>query len=189
MKLTLNAKPFYKIPVCAVLIALSSVLSLVKIYQMPMGGSVTLFSMLPVCLIPLLLGTKWGLISGFVYGAVQLVLGLNNLSYATNALAAVTIILFDYLISYTVLGFSGIFLKHIKNQTVSCALGVGFSIALRFLCHFITGVTVWRELAGFDAVIYSLLYNGSYMLPELIITVIGCMLVFKTSNVKKLFTP
>ncbi|MCQ2477845.1 MAG: energy-coupled thiamine transporter ThiT [Clostridia bacterium] len=185
MQLNFN-KPIYKISLSAVFIALATALSTVKIYQMPMGGSVTLLSMLPICLIPLLYGTKWGLISGFAYGTAQLVLGLNNLSYATNALAAVTIILFDYLLSFTVLGFSGIFLKYIKNKTVSCTLGVAVSVTLRFICHFITGVTVWRELTGFDAVIYSLLYNGSYMLPELILTVIGCLLIFKTANIKRI---
>lgn len=177
-----------KLTVSALFIALGVVLSeVIPSISLPFGGSVTLFSMVPVCLIALLFGTKWGLISGLLYGAIQLLFGMNNLSYATWWGAAVAIVLFDYIIAYAVLGLSGVFKNVIKNKALSAVLGVLFVCFLRYLCHFITGVTVWREIADlWGAVWYSVTYNATYMLPEMIITPLGVYLLIKTSVLKKL---
>lgn len=155
----------------AVMIALGTALSLVTFFTLPAGGSVTPFSMLPVLIIAYRYGLRWGIGVGTVYGLIQMVLGVSALSYATNAWAAVCIILFDYAVAFGVLGFGGLFRK-LKNQAVGFSLGVIISCALRFLCHFLTGITVWADYADglLGVVIYSLTYNGSYMLPELIIT-------------------
>lgn len=155
----------------AVMIALGTALSLVTFFTLPAGGSVTPFSMLPVLIIAYRYGLRWGIGVGTVYGLIQMVLGVSALSYATNAWAAVCIILFDYAVAFGVLGFGGLFRK-LKNQAVGFSLGVIISCALRFLCHFLTGITVWADYADglWGVVIYSLTYNGSYMLPELIIT-------------------
>lgn len=106
---------------------------------------------------------------------------MNNLSYATWWGAAVAIILFDYVIAYTVLGFSGIFKKVIKNKALAAVIGVVFVCLLRYLCHFVTGVTVWREIADlWGAVWYSITYNATYMIPEIIITPLGVYLLLKS---------
>ena len=80
---------------CAIMIALAAVLSFVKILELPYGGSVTAFSIVPIVIISYRHGVKWGLLSGFVFSIIQLIQGASNLSYATSFLAAVTIILFD----------------------------------------------------------------------------------------------
>ncbi len=177
-----------KLTVSALFIALGVVLSeLIPSISLPFGGSVTLFSQVPVCLIALLFGTKWGLASGFLYGCIQLLFGMNNLSYATWWGAAVAIVLFDYIIAYTVFGFSAIFKKAMKNQALAAVLGVLLVCFLRFLCHFITGVTVWREIADlWGAIWYSITYNATYMIPEMIITPLGVYLLIKSSLLKKL---
>lgn len=157
----------------AVMLALSFVLSLIPVVNMPFGGSVTLASMLPVVLIAYRHGVKWGLLVGFAGSLLQLLTGLNNLSYATSAAAAVAIVMLDYVVAFTVLGLGGIFRKSGTSQTASLTAGVLLCCALRYLCHFLSGVTVWRDISipADEAIVFSLSYNGAYMLPETIITV------------------
>ncbi len=157
----------------AVMLALSFVLSLIPVVNMPFGGSVTLASMLPIVLIAYRHGAKWGVLVGFAGSLLQLLTGLNNLSYATSAGAAVMIVLFDYLIAFTTLGLGGIFRKSDSTQTASLTAGVVLCCVLRYACHFVSGVTVWRDISipADEAIVFSLSYNGAYMLPETIITV------------------
>ena len=160
---------------------------LIPSISLPFGGSVTLFSMVPVCLIGIVFDIKWGLASGLLYGAIQLMFGMNNLSYATWWGAAVAIVMLDYIIAYTVLGLSGIFKKVIKNQLLAAVLGVVLVCFLRYVCHFITGVTVWREISNlWSAVWYSITYNATYMIPEIIITPLGVYLLMASSSLKKI---
>ena len=78
---------------CAIMIALAAVLSFVKILELPYGGSVTAFSIVPIVIISYRHGVKWGLLSGFVFSIIQLIQTASTLSYATSFWAAVTIIL------------------------------------------------------------------------------------------------
>lgn len=163
----------------AIMLALATALSLITFFKLPAGGSVTPFSMLPILIVAYRYGTKWGLGVGAIYGLIQMVLGMSALSYATNAVAAICIILFDYVVAFAVLGLGGLFRK-LKIQAVGFTLGVVVACVLRFLCHFLTGVTVWADYADgvWPVVIYSLTYNGSYMLPELVITAaVGALLM------------
>ena len=153
------------------MLAIAFALSMFPVMEMPFGGSVTAGSMLPVVLIAYRHGMKWGLFTGFAYSLLQLLTGLKNLSYATGAAAAASIILLDYLVAFTVLGLAGVFRKQ-KNQTVSLAAGTVLVCVLRYLCHVITGCTVWAGISipTADGMLYSLSYNAAYMVPELIIT-------------------
>lgn len=176
----------------AIMLALATALSLIAFAPWPAGGSVTVFSMLPILIIAYRYGMKWGLLVGSVYGLIQMMLGMSALSYATNAWAAICIILFDYAVAFGVLGFGGLFRK-LNNQAIGFSLGVIVACVLRFLCHFLTGITVWADYADgiWPVVIYSLTYNGSYMLPELVITtVVGALLMsfldFKDEKLKPL---
>ncbi len=175
----MNKKRILKIAESSVMLAFSTALSMITFFQLPAGGSVTPFSMLPVLIIAYRYGVKWGLGVGTVYGLIQMILGLSNLSYATTALAGACIILFDYLVAFGVLGFGGLFRK-MKNQAVGFSLGVVVACVLKFLCHFLTGITVWADYTGgiWNTIVFSLTYNGSYMLPELVITVaVGAVLM------------
>lgn len=156
----------------AVMLAAAFVLSLIPVVNMPFGGSVTLCSMLPVILIAYRHGTKWGLLVGFAGSLLQLLTGLNNLSYATTAAAAVAIILLDYVIAFTVLGLGGIFKKSGASQTVSLLSGATLVCVIRYVCHVISGCTVWAGVSIPDTqgLLYSLSYNAAYMVPETIIT-------------------
>lgn len=172
-------KNLLKLCETAIMIALATVLSLFTIANLPFGGSVTLCSMLPIAIISYRYKLKWGILTGLVYGLIQMILGANNLSYGTSALAVILIILFDYLVAFGVIGFSALFRNKIKNnQPLEIGLGVIIACILRYLCHFISGWAVWGIWAeDVPAWIYSLTYNATYMIPETIVTVIGAVLL------------
>ena len=137
---------------CAIMIALAAVLSFVKILELPYGGSVTAFSIVPIVIISYRHGVKWGLLSGFVFSIIQLIQGASNLSYATSFLAAVT-------------GTVGV-------------------CALRYICHVISGCTVWAgvSIPSTDGLLYSLSYNATYMIPETIINAAAVFWLFGCLN-------
>ena len=103
----------------AIMIALATILSLLKLVDLPYGGSITLASMLPVLLIAYRYGTAWGLLTGFVHGVVQLVLGTSVLSYVTGAMSVAAVIVFDYFLAFAVIGLGGLFKKWIRLQNLA----------------------------------------------------------------------
>ncbi len=175
-----------KLTESAVMLALTIVLSYFKLIDLPYGGSITLCSMLPTIFIAYRHGLLFGLGVGFVNGLLQLLMGASSLSYATSATAAVAIIMLDYILAYTVLGFGGIFKKVFKNQSTAIVTGAAFVCFLRYIFHVISGCTVWVGLSIPDskALIYSIAYNATYMLPELIITVLGAVYLGSSINLK-----
>lgn len=180
-----------KLTVSAIFIALSTVLSeLIPSISLPFGGSITLLSMVPVCLIGIMFGVKWGIFANLAYGCIQLLFGLSNVTYAAGIAGvwgALAVLLFDYVIAYGALGLSGAFKNTVKNKFLSAVLGVVLACLLRYLCHFITGVTIWREIADlWGAVWYSVTYNGTYMIPELITTPLAVGLLVRTNAIGKL---
>ena len=172
----------------ALMLGLSTVLSIYK-FPMPMGGSITVASMVPVVITALRFPLPWALSVAFLHGVIQLLLGLGNLAYATNWFVALIIILFDYLVAFGVLGFAGIFKKKL-SLLPAAVLGTALTFFLRFLCHFITGWFVWDALfpneLSMISPVYSFCYNGAYMLPELVISVAVLTVLLKFSAVRKL---
>ena len=166
---------------CALMIALGTVLANIKIYSLPNGGSITLFSMLPFIMISFRHGAKWGLFTGFVNSLLQMLLGF----YAPPApgfLPLVGTILLDYVLAFTVLGLACVFAKPFHNRLVGVGVGTAVVCFLRFLCSFFSGVLIWGNLSdGLPAWTYSLTYNGSYMLPETIMTTVAAVLICKVA--------
>ena len=167
-------------------VALATVLSILKIAELPYGGSITLASMFPILLLSYRHGVRWGLGGGIVYGVLQQLLGLNNLSYFTTWQSILAIIFLDYVIAFAVVGLGGIFRRALKEQAISLATGAVFVCFLRYLCHVISGATVWAGLSipTGAALIYSLIYNATYMIPETIVLVavayyLGTLLDFR----------
>lgn len=168
----------YRLTESAILLAVASVLSVIKIVDMPYGGSITAFSMLPLLIIAYRHGMRWGLFTAFTYSLIQLLLGLDNFSYATSFLAVVMIVLFDYLLAFFALGLGGLFRKKLP-QAMALSLAAIVSGVLRYLCHVISGCTVWAGLSipTAEAFVYSLSYNATYMIPEIIILALGAVYV------------
>lgn len=147
----------------AIAIALGTVLKMFRIIQMPMGGSVTLGSMIPIIFIAYIYGPRVGWLAGLLFGVMDLLLG----AYVVHPVQ----LLLDYILAFGVLGVAGYF----KNNVV---LGTFTAIGLRFLCHVISGVVFFSSYAGDqNALIYSILYNGTYLLPEAIITMVLLVLI------------
>ena len=183
---------------CAVMLALSIVLSFIKVWKMPMGGAVTLLSMLPIMLISVKYGLKGGLPCGLLYALFQLLMGVASgdvFVYCTTGAMVVICVLFDYLVPFTVLGCAAMFRKpaeklRANNRKAADALllaGFVLVIVIRFVCHYITGFSIWGQWApeGQSKFIYSLLYNGQYMLPECIFTTVGAAVLLNIPVIRK----
>ena len=163
----------------ALMIAVGTVLSVLKVDSLwAFGGGLTIGSMVPLVLISHRWGIKWGTFTAFVYSLLQLILGVDNTQYATSIGMAIAIILLDYVIAYTVIGLAAMF----GSSRPGIIGGVVVTLGIRFLCHFLSGWMIWDALfpneLGMTSAVYSLWYNGSYMLPEILITaVLACILV------------
>ena len=110
----------------SILLAIATVLSVVKLFSMPFGGTITPASMMPVILIAYIYGTKWGLFSAFIYGILQMITGINVVSAmflpGESQMViwhAVLVCVIDYILAYMMLGFGGVFKNKIKNQSLS----------------------------------------------------------------------
>ncbi len=179
----------------AVMLALATALSYIRIYKLPWGGSITLFSMLPIVLFSIRRGLKAGLAVSFLFSLIQFFQGIGDglFGWGLTPFMLIACILLDYIIAFTVLGLGGLFRK---KKTAGWIGGIVIAIALRFVMHFLSGVVIWESFGelweGFSTdstVLYSLLYNGSYMLPELVITTVVAVILLNIPHVRKLFRP
>jgi len=163
----------------ALMVAVGFVLSYVTLFKMPQGGSVTPLSMLPILMIGLRHGTKWGLAGGFIFSGLQMMQQFWPPPTGTVAGYAAVVML-DYVAAFTVLGLSGIF----RGKQYGLLYAAPFCILLRFMSHFIAGMVVWNVYAGDVPVwLYSLSYNGSYMGVELAMTTVVGAILCKTAPV------
>lgn len=147
---------------CSMSIALATAASFIKLASLPFGGSITLFSMLFVSLIGYFYGAKTGLLTGFAYGILQLITG----PYIYAPLQ----VLLDYPLAFGALGLSGFF----HNKKNGLIIGYITGAAGRYICHVISGYVFFAEYApeGMNPMVYTLGYNLTYILPEVIATVI-----------------
>ncbi len=184
-----------KITVSALFIALATVLSLVKLYELPLGGAVTLLSMLPIVMVSGMLGVKWGLVASFVYSLIQLGFGIADglFGWGLTPICLIGVILLDYIVPFTLLGLAGI---AAKKGSLYLSIGTVVVMVLRFLSHFISGYVIFANFEQFVVfgqsfinrpMLYSVCYNGAYMLPELILTSIAAFLLFKVKAIRELF--
>ena len=217
-----TAQQTQRLTTSAVLLALAMVLAmvcaLIPFLNLPFGGGFTVASMLPVVIISYMYGMKWGFFSAAIYSVIQIVMDLylgkgstllalfmpNSEDYMGIG-AAIAILIIDYLVAYTLLGFGGAFRK-MKNKTLALTLGVVLALSLRYLAHIVSGYIfygAWAEwfftqdnfyaiggwiLDTFSgeglAIIYSIFYNGLYMIPEIIITAVAAVIVSRLPVIK-----
>ena len=168
---------------CALMIALGTVLAQIKIFQMPYGGSVTLVSCLPFMLVSYRHGVKWGLIAGLANGCLQILTSFYAPPAGTIG-AIFACVMLDYLLAFAVLGTACVFSMPFSNQKMGVAFGIAIAMVSRFLCSFLSGALLWGSYQsyyewanGMSVWMYSFIYNGSYMLPEMLITVVVALLI------------
>jgi thiamine transporter len=145
----------------AVFVALATALSFIVIYTLPQGGSITAGSMVPLIWLALRRGPKIGIAAGAVYGLIQFAI----LPFIAPSPYAAIQVLLDYPLAFGVLGLAGFFKKY-------PLAGAAVGITGRFIMHFVSGVYFWAaaEAPGLNPYVYSAVYNGSYLLPELVVT-------------------
>lgn len=151
-----------KLVFSAMSIALGIVTSYIKVWEMPMGGSVTLLSMLFICLIGYWFGPKYGLVTGIAYGILQFILDPYMVSLPQ--------VLFDYPLAFGALGLSGFF----GNKKYGLQIGYIVGVLGRFIFSTLSGVIFFAAYApeGMNPWVYSSLYQGTYLGTEGIITLI-----------------
>ena len=159
-----NVKLSQRLTESGLLLALAVILSVLKIIDLPYGGSITLASMLPLIILSYRYGFTWGLLSGFVYGLIQMVIGMSALSYVTGIVAVAAVIILDYVLAFMATALGALF-RNMEHPATAFGLGA---------------LTVCAV---------SLIYNATYMLPETIITVaaavyIGTVIDFSSPRLK-----
>lgn len=202
-----------KLTTTAVMVALATALALVSaeipFLNLPFGGGFTLASMLPIVLVSYLYGLRWGFSAAGVYSLVQIALGAFTGGGYVIALftegsdsymgigTGIGIILLDYVVAYTVLGIGGLFRKKL-SPIPALVLGSIVALALRYLVHIVSGALFFGIFAegffgqeiletfsgGGLSIIYSVFYNGLYMIPEIIITAVVAVPVARLPQVR-----
>lgn len=185
--------------ISAIMIALATILSFVKVWEMPFGGSVTLFSMVPLAYLSYRYGVKWGVLTAFVFSLIQMLFGIGSLSAAGNSIEVIIgSCILDYVVAYTMIGFSGIFRNRIKNNALSLSLGFLVATLMRYAVHVISGYIFFRSYAewyfsqesfSLGAVIlehmsgealsifYAFFYNILFLLPDTVVAIVGLIAV------------
>ena len=153
----------------SLLLALATILQYLRIYHFPQGGAVTLGGMIPLLLISFRYGAGVGIFSGFIFGLI-------NILQDPFILHPVQV-LFDYPLPFMAMGLAGFFPHKIFLATVISFCG-------RFFCHFISGTIFFASYAPdfMSPIIYSLVANASYILPEMAV----CILILKILPVQRL---
>lgn len=189
----------------AAMIAIASLLSLINFTPLPWGGGITPASMLPIVVLSYRRGVRTGIFSGLVFGIVNVFTGFHTVSAmflpGENQLMlplAILSLFLDYLLAYSAVGLAGIFRRR-KTAPTALALGSALALGIRYLMHFLSGFVIYGEWAEWFfsqtgrfgewfllrfsgtglAAVYSLIYNGTYMIPEIIITSILAFLIGK----------
>ena len=147
---------------CSGAMALAMVTSFIKFAALPFGGSITLFSMLFICLIGYVYGVRAGIMTGVAYGILQFI--------TEPYIFAPLQVLLDYPLAFGALGLSGLF----RNKKHGLVTGYTAGVAGRYLCHVVSGYIFFASYTpeGMNPMIYTLGYNATYILPELIVTVV-----------------
>ena len=165
----------------AICIAMSFALSYLRIVKMPQGGSVTAASLLPLMIYAYMFGVKKGVFAGFIYGVLQALQDPYIIHPAQ--------FLLDYPIAFSCVGLAGIF-AHLKSleklPQIQFALGALTGSGFRLFCHLVSGVFAFSEYSTLDNVwLYSLVYNSSFVFPDIAIVIAAGVLVFSSKSFVK----
>lgn len=172
-----------------VLLALATVLSFIPLFELPQGGTITVCSIMPLSILAYRYGFRWGTLCAFLYSVTQLVIGIKNISYCKTWVAVIAVILFDYLVPFSIFGIVGMFKNKIKNQNISISTGMIICTLIRFICHTFSGYTVWGEWAEGEwlnslcnllkitspkitVLVYSIVYN-SFVFADIAVSIVA----------------
>ena len=170
------------IALAGITVAMSFGLSYIKLFEMPQGGSVTLFSLLPIMIFSFIYGTKKGVFVCLIYGVLQAVQDPWIIHPAQ--------FLLDYPIAFASIGLTGAFSQNKKLENfpqIAFLLGGILSGVVRFVCHLISGVFAFEAYAkGLNPWIYSLGYNSFVFVDVAIVLVVGVIVLSSKAFVKEM---
>lgn len=173
---------------CALMVALAIVLDLIPMPKWPNGGSLSIAAV-PIIYISYRHGLLWGLGSGLVYSVVQMITGFYP-PPAGTFLGYVGVVLLDYVLAFTAFGLADLFAKRFTGKAKLVGYGIGAAAVniIRFVCSFLSGWIIWGVYApeGQAPWLYSLLYNGGYMLPNAVLCAVVIVLLCTFVNPKTL---
>ena len=143
--------------------------------------------MVPIILTGMLFGTKWGITASISYAILQMLFGFYPPPTQTF-LNFFLVVMLDYILAVGVLGLGGLICKPKKQNPYLAAAGALIVTALRYVCHILSGILIWGVYAeeGQSVLAYSLIYNGSYMIPEMIISTVVTWILFNTRLIKNI---
>jgi len=152
----------------ALAIALAFVLGLIKVFQMPFGGSISL-EMIPLILLALRQGPVVGVVTGAAYGLLNLAVG--------PVVVHPVQVLFDYPLAFGALGLAGFFRPTVRGAVI----GATVAVLARFVCHFVSGVVFFASYApeGWNPYVYSGAYNAAYLIPSLVIALVVVVVLLR----------
>ncbi|MBE7091941.1 MAG: energy-coupled thiamine transporter ThiT [Clostridiales bacterium] len=157
----------------AVCIALSFVLSYIRLWKMPNGGSVTAASMLPMLAYGFMAGPLWGTVTGIAYSVLQFLQESYFLSLPQ--------FLFDYIFPFVAIsGLSGVFKT--KYKKLNLYSGFALAVVVRYACHVIAGIAFWAESAPYNPILYSFVYNSFVFIDA-----IPCFILISIPAIQRLF--
>ena len=160
--INLNTKVMARIGIA---LALATILHLIKIVDLPNGaGSINLGSMVPILIISFMYGPEIGMLTGFLFGIIYLIIS----PYILHPIQ----VLFDYPLPYMAVGLAGFF----KNNKL---IGATFGMFIEFIFHFISGVLFFGQFApeGWSPVLYSFIMNGSVVAGNLLVVLVILSLI------------
>ena len=171
-----------KIVYGGICISISFVLSYIRIFHLPQGGSITLASMFPLVLYSMIFGPIAGIVAGMAYGMLQLIQDMWVINLAQ--------LLLDYPLAFGCLGLAGMMPKALKNIHIRTFLSVSIALIGRGMMHVLSGWLFFADYApeNMNPFVYSLAYNSTIILGELVITLILAMILISTpiySTLKK----
>ena len=163
-----------KLTLSAIMVALSTVLVILsKLIPAPwmQGGSITLASMVPIIAASIVIDLKWGLLTGIVFSIIQMMTGFYP-PPTQNFISFFLVVMLDYVVAFGVLGLADLFYQMMNKKIWAIPVSGIIVTTLRYVCHILSGILIWGVYAeeGQTVLAYSVTYNGSYMIPEIIIT-------------------
>lgn len=193
-------------------VVISLICEAIPFLNLPFGGGFTVASMLPIIVVAYMYGTGWGLLTACTYSILQMLISFNTVSAfflpGDSQMVwwrAVLVCLLDYVLAYTFLGLGGAFRTKFPKARALC-LGSTVALSLRYLTHIVSGAIffgTWAEWFftqdGFPAwgqalveslspsllaLVYSVIYNGLYMLPEIVITAVCACFVARIPQIR-----
>lgn len=192
----------------AILIAIATILSMIKIIDFPWGGGITIFAMLPMIMLSYKYGMKWGFVCASAFALIQLAIGVATNSFGLELLPLIIMLILDYIVAYMALALGGAFRNKFKSALPALICGAIVAVCGRYIVHMISGAIFYGSYAewffkesGFNTtigqaimdtvsgatlgIVYSIILNGITMVCELAITIVGAIAVAKIPVISK----